>query len=120
MVRFKSLFSVVALLALFAVVTFSAGCGSSGETVDSDASADASEEEYTEYAPQEGMTKDEIAQMYGGQPDQKTVNSDGSETWRYHVNAGAAWIPYNFGYRPQYHVIHFNTEGRVRAYSLNE
>ncbi|MFW6060962.1 MAG: hypothetical protein ACODAQ_12345 [Phycisphaeraceae bacterium] len=113
---FHHLLRVVALLLVSAALLVGVGCGSSGETVES---AEA-EEPAPEINPREGMTKEEIATMYQGQPDQKTVNSDGSETWRYHMNAGERWIPWNYGYQPEYHVIHFDTEGRVRSYSLND
>ncbi|MFA9479248.1 hypothetical protein ACERK3_13235 [Phycisphaerales bacterium AB-hyl4] len=101
-----------AALMLVMGLTFSGGC-QSGEST---ASANGEAEVSASYDPQEGMTRDEIREMYRGEPDRRSVGSDGSEVWTYHVNAGEAWIPFNFGYRPRYHVIHFDAEGTVERY----
>ena len=109
----------ICLLILSFALLLAVGCGSSQSTGDTDGTAQA-EEAAPEIDPKKGMTKDEIATMYQGQPDQVVTNSDGTITWRYHMNAGERWIPYNFGYEPEYHVIHFDEEGLVKSYSLAE
>jgi hypothetical protein len=99
---------------LAAAMVLATGCASS--------SSSATEEETPEvvYAPQNGMTKEQIKTMYQGDPDSKRISSEGGEVWTYHTNAGEAFIPFNFGYRPEYHVIHFNADGIVTAYEITE
>jgi len=51
--------------------------------------------------------------MYQGEPDSVSRYSDGGEMWKYHMNAGEAWIPFNFGYRPEFHTLHFNDQDEL-------
>lgn len=92
------------------------GCSSSGGT---EGSADADEPEKV-FMIKEGMTMAEVVDMYEGEPDTKTKNSDGTETWRYHTNAGEAFIPFNYGYRPEYHHVTFSADGKVTSYSMDD
>jgi len=121
MPRFYRLRFALSLFVLSFALLLAVGCGSSQSTADTtgDAAAEA-EEPAPEIDPKKGMTQEQIATMYQGQPDQVVTNSDGTKTWRYHMNAGERWIPYNFGYEPEYHVIHFDKDGRVESYSLAE
>lgn len=112
--RFSTRHAFLAM-SLAAGLVLGAGCASSST---SDTDAEAAPE--VVYDPQLGMTKEQIKTMYQGEPDRKARSSDGSEVWTYHTNAGAAFIPFNYGYRPEYHVIHFNGEGVVVKYETSE
>lgn len=108
----KLLFLAMFGLSLTAVV----GCSSTDEVEGDDVVAAEEDREWKD--PEVGMTKAEILELYEGEPDSKQTSSDGGEVWTYHMNAGAAWIPYNFGYRPEYDVITFDPDGKVASFTL--
>lgn len=107
------------LLPLFAAcVLVASGCASSDSGAKTEAPKSAEDQlkdqqykNQREKDPALGQTKDEIMALYG-KPDNVSISSDG-EVWSYHVNRGAQFIPYNFGYRPKYRVVTFNKEGKV-------
>lgn len=105
-------------------MTLAVGCTSTEETKDDDvASAEVTEttevtEEKVWKDPEVGMTQAEIIELYEGEPDSKNTSSDGGEVWTYHMNAGAAFIPWNFGYRPEYDAITFGPDGKVTSFVL--
>ncbi len=68
--------------------------------------------------PEKGMTREQVRAMYG-KPDRESTGSDG-ESWHYTVNAGQAYIPFNFGYRPKIRTIIFDKDGKVSNWSLSK
>lgn len=112
----KFLLKSLPLLALGALLA--TGCASSNSGSEStkakspeDALKDQQYKNQRELKPEIGQTKDQVMQTYG-KPDSVSISSDG-EVWSYHVNRGAQFIPYNFGYRPKFLVVTFNKEGNV-------
>lgn len=108
-------------LGFVGVVVMGLGLGVGGGCSSTGGSGSAADEQPAKvFDIKEGMTRDEVVAMYEGEPNSKTRNSDGSETWTYHTNAGEAWIPFNYGYRPEYHRINFSPDGIVTSYSLED
>jgi hypothetical protein len=108
-----TLLPVVALCALLAGGCASSNSGSESAKAKSaeDQLKDQQYKNQREKDPAIGQTKDEIMALYG-KPDSVSISSDG-EVWSYHVNRGAQFIPYNFGYRPKFRTVTFNKEGKV-------
>ena len=64
-----------------------------------------------------GMTKDDVREKYGD-PGAITQTSHG-EQW-YYDNRGQAFIPFNFGYRYQFRSFLFDTDGRLKAFHVDD
>ncbi len=119
------------ILILATSAMIAVGCattGSNSTSTSSTAAADAKSAEkqakqeqaknQNEKDPEKGMTREQVRAMYG-KPDRESTGSDG-EMWYYNVNAGSAYIPFNYGYRPKVRTIIFNAEGKVSAWSLSK
>ncbi len=119
----RDTWSFLFALALGLSLTTLVGCGSTSEVQDDPVASGDTDVEVVEAEtewrdPEVGMTQEEIIALYGGEPDSKQTGSDGGEIWSYHMNAGQMWIPWNFGYRPEYDVINFSPDGKVTSFTL--
>ena len=118
-------FLLIAVCGVLAAGCATTGSSSSGSTSSKSAEEKAADEKkkqewknQKEGNPEVGMTKEQVSTLYG-KPDHTSVSSEG-ETWSYNVNAGQAWIPFNYGYRPKFRVITFNKDGKVAHWSFNQ
>lgn len=106
------------MLTLAISLPLMAGCKTGQKAEGDQAKAETRDE--ADLKPAQGMTKAQIIDMYGPNPRTTQINSDGGETWVYHVNPGAAWIPFNYGYRAKFHSITFDGSGVVTSFSITE
>jgi len=110
---FQNIVMKYALIGLIIGSVFISGCAS-----DVDKDAKAVQKQQQEKNPEVGMTKAQILAMYG-KTDNIQTGSDG-ETWIYTLNAGEAYIPFNFGYHPKTRVITFDQDGKVSHWSYSK
>lgn len=118
MCKMKESWKLLLLAVLGLCLTAGIGCSSTDEVEEDEVVATETTEEKVWKDPEVGMTQAEIIELYEGEPDSKNTSSDGGEVWTYHMNAGAAFIPWNFGYRPEYDVITFDADGKVTSFVL--
>lgn len=67
--------------------------------------------------PTLGMTKPELEKVWG-KPKNVTV-TPGGELWQYN-NMELAYIPFNFGFKPNFYTFSFNKEGKLVDYSVTK
>ena len=103
------------------IMLFSAGCATEKTTTATShhsAASDDGNAEPMDKHPRVGMSKGQIRQMYG-EPDNINHSTRG-EVWTYWFNKGAAFIPYNFGYKQRNGVFVFDDNGRLKDFTWNE
>jgi hypothetical protein len=102
-----------ALIALVCCSALICGCAS-----DVEKDAKETQKQQKERNPEVGMTKQQILAMYGST--KNIQNTSEGETWIYNLNAGEAYIPFNYGYRPKVRVITFGEDGKVTHWSYTK
>ena len=67
--------------------------------------------------PEVGMTKDQIRGAWG--KPKRVRQTEAGEEWEYD-NVELAMIPFNFGFRPEFHTFVFGQDGLLKHFSVEK